>query len=156
MGNTRVETPCLRNSDQLLWLILPVSGKQGSALISTRIIVMRKSDVTIFFFFFLLLCIIFPKCDLWKQRKSSRGWRIWSQIGAYLKVGKSFILILFLLINFYCCIVALHRCVAFFCTEAKWVSYMYTYISPPFWTSSPFRAPHSTKQSSLCYTECSH
>ena len=29
-------------------------------------------------------------------------------------------------------------------------------ISPPFWTSFPFRSPQCIKQSSLCYVVCSH
>ena len=72
--------------------------------------------------------IIFPKDALWEQRKSSSRWRIWSQIDAYLKLGKLFIFILFIF-NFYCCIVASQHCVAFCCT-AKWVSYTHTYIYP--------------------------
>ena len=34
--------------------------------------------------------------------------------------------------------------------------YIYIYISPPFWTSFLFRSPRCIKQSSLCYTVCSH
>ena len=32
----------------------------------------------------------------------------------------------------------------------------HTHISPPFWTSVPFRSPQCIQQSPLCYTVCTH
>ena len=45
-------------------------------------------------------------------------------------------------------IAALHCCVSLYC-PVKWISHTYTYISPLFWISFPFRSPQSTEKSSL-------